>query len=49
MSSDIASTKTEYIGVRVPKQIADKIKDRVSEVGGTRQDVIRQVLIKEFF
>ena len=41
--------KTEFIGVRLPRQIIDKLDERRSLTGATRQEIIRQAVINELF
>lgn len=47
MSTDIK--KKEYVGVTLAPQIIEKIDERVTIYGGTRQDVIKNALIKDLF
>lgn len=46
MSKDI---DTEYVGVRIPRQILEKIDERVAMTGLNRQDVVKNALVNELF
>lgn len=48
MSSDI-KTKKEMIGVRVSPQLLAKIDERIEERGGTRSEVVRDILKDTLF